>query len=61
MLVVMLLTFSSTTIARLGTDAAHLSMEIGTTCHQTGAQVTSIGTITTELDALRHHLHHVAT
>ena len=60
MVVVVLFALGSTAIARLGTDAAQLGMKIGIPRHEASAEIAGICTVAAQLDALRHHLHHVA-
>ena len=57
--VVVLLALCSAAIARFSTDLTQLSVQIRVANHKPSANITSISAITTELNALRHHLHHV--
>lgn len=59
-LVVVLFALGSTASARLGTHTAQLSMKIRISRHEASADVARIRTVATQLNALRHHLHHVA-
>ena len=59
MLVVVLGTFSSTTIASIGTNRAQLHVEVGSAAHKSGTKSAKIGAITAGFDAGSHHLHHV--
>ena len=58
--VVMLLALSGTAIARFCTHTAQLSMKVRIARHKPSTDGARIRTIAAELNALSHHLHHVA-
>jgi hypothetical protein len=59
MFMIVLVTFSSTAIACLRTDTAQLTMKLRLARHKASTEGTKISAVAAELDALRHHLHHI--
>ena len=59
-LMVVFLALSRTEIARFRTHATQVSMKVRVTCHKPSAERTSVCTVSAGLNALRHHLYHVA-
>jgi hypothetical protein len=56
---IMLFAFSGTAIAGFSTNGTQLSVKVGTTSHETSADVTGVSTVAAELNASSHHLYHV--
>jgi hypothetical protein len=50
-----------TAIASFGTDGTELGVQVGIATHEPRAQSAQIGAVATGFNALRHHLHHIAT
>jgi hypothetical protein len=56
----MLFTFRRTALTGFSTDTAELGMKLRTPRHEPSANIAGVSTVAAELDALRHHLHHIA-